>query len=105
MNLQDKNHLVWQPIDFDAEVHEQRETTDRVAAIRAGIDADLAISRECVMYTGPVPSGRPLAEQVCENYRILLRRIDELEADIDDLLEPEPPRAVAPPGGAGSRHD
>lgn len=79
---------IWSPVDFDAEVYEPMEDSARIQAIRDGIDRDLkAVPGTTPLWMGPCPSGRSMAEMTCENYRVLLRRIAELEADIRDLLD------------------
>jgi hypothetical protein len=65
---------------FAADVYEQQVGLERIAVIRAGVDAS-------PLWTGRAASGRSLAEVVNENYRVLLRRIAELEADINELIK------------------
>ncbi len=87
MHLQDKAHPVWHRLSLRSGAYEQMETLARVRAIQDGIASELTHAHRTPMYTGPVPEGRSFAEMVCENYRVLLRRIAELEADRDELLD------------------
>lgn len=80
------------PREFDGEIYEPRVDDARIAYLRDGIDAALkAVPGAAPLFMGHTPYGRSLAEVTCENYRILLRRIDELDADIDDLVAEEVP--------------
>lgn len=76
------------PINFDAEVYQASDCDARIQAIRDAIGDQLARCQDdppTWVAPGDIPVTR-LDSWVCENYRILLRRIAELQADLDELI-------------------
>ncbi len=68
------------PIDFDGDAdgtYDAQAIHDRVEYIKG-----LVAKEDC---SGAHPYGRSLNDIVVENYRVLLTRIRELEADLDEL--------------------